>query len=131
MSKNTIDVIREYLIDSINNSDEGVIKPNLALLTLESLLFKYTNEERTKKTFNLPSDILSRIDFTGVSFDGFDCEGVDFSALHNVTIVPNTVFNHSLKGSILIGVTIDGSLEGIDVTDTIFEKEKSKVKNRP
>ena len=128
MNRNTIDVIRDYLIESIKNSEEEVIKPNLAQLTLESLLFKYLNDERTEKTFALPFEILTRIDFTGISFDDFNCEGIDFSKLHNVTIKPSNVFKKSLKNAILIGVNIDGSLDDINIEGAIFEKGKEKIK---
>ncbi len=128
MGRNTIDVVRDYLIDSIKNSSEEVIKPNLAPLTLESIVFKYMNEERTEKTFALPFDLISRIDFTDISFDDFNCEGVDFSNLHNVTIIPSNVYGKSLKNAILIGVNINGSLDNIDIEGTIFENEKTKIK---
>ena len=93
------------------------------------ILFDYYDDY---KEFALPVDILEKIDFTDINFEGFKASGYDFSKLHNVNIDVEKVYNKDLSNSNLSGVNLFGDfskvdLANADISSAILEESKLKL----
>ena len=80
-------------------------------------------------TFALSKEILSKLDFTGISFDNFNASGYDFSNLTGISLNPQTVFNKSLKNSKLSGVNFIGGFDDVNIVSADFTGSKNAVIN--
>ena len=63
---------------------------------------------------------MKNIDFTDVSFDNFDFRGFDAEGFYGITINTDSIYNKDLSYSILRGVSIVGSIDGINIEGTNF-----------
>ena len=63
---------------------------------------------------------MKNIDFTDVSFDNFDFRGFDAIGFYGITINTDSIYNKDLSYSILRGVSIIGSIDGINIEGTDF-----------
>ena len=110
-----IQKLRNKLIEELSKLEDGIhIKLDYDKDILELVLFGYLNPNNSKKfivpnytiaepcidekgvhtpskIFALPKDILSKIDFTNVSFDNFVARNYDFSNLYGVSLNPQTI----------------------------------------
>lgn len=69
----------------------------------------------------IEEEILMKIDFSNVSFDGFNAKGVDFSKYTGITINLDTIKNKDISDANLDGVKIIGSFEGVNKTNARLE----------
>lgn len=141
MKKNSIVEIRQTLVDELINYKGEPIKLNLSSEMLENILFDhqvYYDENKNKivsKDFAyelnndyLPCDIIRKIDFTGVSFDGFNCS-INFKGIKGVTINPQKMYKKDLSGAKFDGVTFEldeRGFDGIYLSDTSFKGARVK-----
>ena len=111
-------------------------KFNIQDYKTSSACAKYTEEvlfdhHDGYKAFALPIDILEKIDFTDIDFEGFKASGYDFSKLHNVNIDVEKVYNKDLSNSNLSGVDLFGDFSEVDLANADISNatiEESKLK---
>lgn len=82
--------------------------------TLQKLLFK-DNDFRDEIL-----EVITKIDFSNVSFDGFKAAGKDFSKLTGVKLNPQTVYDKDLRGTICSGVEFIGPFDDSKIMYTDF-----------
>ncbi len=116
---------------------------------LEELLKNYNGEEKIKITYDLNEireiffkscfnhdcfpdyvdhyyefafdiELMKKIDFTGISFDNFKAENIDFTDFHGVVLNPETLYKQKIIDCKLNGVKINGSLNNCDCSNTDF-----------
>lgn len=95
----------------------------------EAILFNV--DEEGKKTFAFPTELMKKVNFEGISFDGFVAIGFDFSEFKGVSLDPQKVYNADLSYAILNGVTItntfdDVILDGFNSEGMIYNAFKEK-----
>ena len=78
------------------------------------------NDDDLRKSFVFPDRLMKNIDFTDVSFDNFDFRGFDAIGFYGITINTDSIYNKDLSYSILRGVSIIGSIDGINIEGTDF-----------
>lgn len=122
-----IDLLRNKVIEELKSLEEGIhIKLDYDPLIVESLLF-VKEVPFNFKTFNckFTRDILNKIDFSNVNFNGFYARDFDFTGLHNVYLNPRTVYDQMLYGATLNGVTFTDDLDCCYLGDTDFTGSKN------
>lgn len=93
-----IESLRLILIEELDKLEEGetirLSELGYSERLLDKLLFDYIeiNNETYKELAILIEEILSRINFTGISFDSFKCSGFDFSRLKGISINPQKIY---------------------------------------
>ena len=107
--------IRDCLVKNLLDYD-GIF--NLSELDIDSelidrILFrrKVVDGKLIYKTFALPKDANTKIDFTYVSFDGLDGRSIDFSEYNNVHLNPQTIYFKDLRFCKFKGVTFTGNFD--------------------
>ena len=98
----------------------------------EAILFNV--DEEGKKTFAFPTELMKKVNFEGISFDGFVAIAFDFSEFKGVSLDPQKVYNADLSYAILNGVTItntfdDVILDGVNSEGMIYNEFKEKFQN--
>lgn len=98
----------------------------------EAILFNV--DEEGKKTFAFPTELMKKVNFEGISFDGFVAIAFDFSKFKGVSLDPQKVYNADLSYAILNGVTItntfdDVILDGVNSEGMIYNAFKEKFQN--
>lgn len=98
----------------------------------EAILFNV--DEEGKKTFAFPTELMKKVNFEGISFDGFVAAAFDFSEFKGVSLDPQKVYNADLSYAILNGVTItntfdDVILDGVNSEGMIYNAFKEKFQN--
>lgn len=132
MELDVIIEIRKGLKEELEGYDEGPVRLRVESEIAEAILFNVDEDE--KKTFAFSNDLMKKIDFSGISFDGFDCNGFDFSQYKGVTLDPQKVYNRDLRNAKLKGVTIintfdDVLLDGVDSTGMNYKTFEKKFEN--
>lgn len=107
---------REYVFNQIRFSHESNI---LYQIVKTKLLFK-VNEVTGVKELDIPEDIKYKLDYSNVSFKDVSIKDYDFTGMKNVYINPQEVFKKDMRGCILNGVYITGSLDDTYITRTDF-----------
>lgn len=133
MKKSSIVKIRKELVDElINYEGEPVRFDDLPIKLLDDILFEHYESGKVfayeLNNDNLPCDIIRKIDFTGVSFDGFKCS-INFKGIKGVTINPQNVFGKDLSSAIFDGVTFEldeRGFDGVHLCNTSFKGARVK-----
>lgn len=73
--------------------------------------------------------ILEKIDFSNISFDGYDCHSKDFSNYTGVKINPQKSYNKDLSCSIYKNVEFIGEFNGVKVMGSMFTGSKGAIIN--
>lgn len=131
MEKEMRDLIREGLKLELTKVEEGTARIRLESDILEELLFNV--DENGMKTFAFPVELMKKINFEGISFDGFFAYGFDFSGFKGISIDPQKVYDKNLSFSNLNGVRVintfdDVNLEGINSDGMIYDTFKIRAK---
>lgn len=131
MKKEMRDLIREGLKLELTKIEEGTARVRLESNILEEILFNV--DENGMKTFAFPVELMKKINFEGISFDGFFAYGFDFSGFKGVSIDPQKVYDKNLSFSNLNGVRVintfdDVNLEGINSDGMIYDTFKIRAK---
>ena len=101
--------IRDCLVKNLLDYD-GIF--NLSELDIDSELIDRILFIRTianGKTFALPKDANTKIDFMYVSFDDLNARSIDFSEYNNVHLNPQTIYYKDLRFCKFKGVTFTGN----------------------
>lgn len=127
MKKETIKELREYLIDELRDYKGKPIKLDLPQDLLEEILFEYQKNGSKVFSKELSSDIIHKIDFTGISFKDFLCN-IDFTGIRGVIIKPQEVYDKKLIDAKLNGVLLDldDGFDGVYLQNTSFKGAKAK-----
>lgn len=93
----------------------------------------FDTDEFGMKTFAFPIELMKKVDFDGISFDGFFAFGFDFTGFKGITIDPQKVFDKDLSFANLNGVTIintfdDVKLEGTNTDGMIYKTWEIRAK---
>ena len=115
MSEN-IDILRRKLLIMLQDYT-GIepLKINLEQGQLEKILF----DAKTHR-FAISPYLLTKLDFSNVSFKGVIIEDIDFTNLKNVYINPQELYSKSVSGSILSGVTFTGTFDDMVIMESDF-----------
>lgn len=122
--ENKIKELRTHLIAELSNYNGKPVKLDLSQEVLEEIIFNHNHDG--SKEFAI-TEIISKIDFTNISFKNFKCN-IDFSNITGVTINPQEVFEKKLTNANLEGVTLDIDTNGFDdvyIEDTKFKGAKT------
>ena len=130
-----IDVIKEIrngLKQELENFDGESARLKVRSDIAEAILFNV--DEEGKKTFAFPTELMKKVNFDGISFDGFVAIGFDFSEFKGVSLDPQKVYNADLSYAVLNGVTItntfdDVILDGVNSEGMIYNAFKEKFQN--
>ena len=116
---NQISLYREQLYYELTHDDKKTkSKIRLQDELIERIIFNVDDDLR--KSFVFPDRLMKNIDFTDVSFDNFDFRGFDAIGFYGITINTDSIYNKDLSYSILRGVSIVGSIDGINIEGTDF-----------
>ena len=116
---NQISLYREQLDYELTHYD----KKNKSKIRLQDELIEriiFNVDDDLRKSFVFPDRLMKNIDFTDVSFDNFDFRGFDAIGFYGITINTDNIYNKDLSYSILRGVSIVGSIDGINIEGTDF-----------
>ena len=119
MKYNNISELRKILIEELTDYDGE-----------KTILLPFSNKLLRKIFFNehefAPEvkSIIYKIDFSNISFKGFNAYGYDFSKLHGVKINPQKILEKDLTNSDCEGVTFIGPFDGVKVRGTSFKGSK-------
>ncbi len=108
-----INSARNKLLDILEkfNGDEK-IQLGLSPQQLAALLFEKNPVTKSRMFFIKPAtEIIKKIDLTGLSFDGIDITDIDFTGSKGVKINPQTVYKKRLVGVVLKDVDLVGSFD--------------------
>lgn len=131
MEKDMKELIREGLDLELSKIDEGTARIRLDSGIIEEVLFDI--DENGMKTFAFPVELMKKVNFEGISFDGFFAYGFDFTGFKGVSIDPQKVYDKNLSYSNLNGVRVintfdDVNLEGINTEGMIYDTFKIRAK---
>lgn len=132
MDIDAIKEIRKGLKQELENFDGESAKLRVRSDIAEAILFN-VNEEGIK-VFALPEELMKKVNFEGISFDGFLAFGFDFSEFKGVSLDPQKVYDADLRYANLNGVTItntfdDVLLDGVNFEGMNYVVFKEKFKN--
>lgn len=132
MEFEVISLIRTGLQQELEKFEGETAKLNVRSDIAEAVLFN--TDEFGMKTFAFPVDLMKKINFEGISFDGFFAYGFDFTGFKGVSIDPQKVFDADLSYANLNGVTItntfdDVTLEGVKSEGMIYKTWENRFKN--
>lgn len=116
---NQISLYREQLYYELTHYD----KKNKSKIRLQDELIEriiFNVDDDLRKSFVFPDRLMKNIDFTDISFDNFDFRGFDAIGFYGITINTDNIYNKDLSYSILRGVSIIGSIDGINIEGTDF-----------
>ena len=119
MKYENIEELRKILIEELTNYESE--KP--ALLPFSNKLLRkilFTNHEFNKDVLS----IITKIDFSNISFKNFNAYGYNFSKLHGVNINPQKILEKNLCNADCEGVTFTGSFDGVKVRGASFKGSK-------
>ena len=119
-----IKLLREKLIERLSSLEDGMhVKLDYDPILLDMILFN--KDASSLKTFALPENILEKIDFSNVSFMGFNAKDYDFGKLYGIKkINPQQLYekdlsNAKFKNVRFIGPFDDTIITGADFTGSV------------
>ena len=74
-------------------------------------------------------EVITKIDFSNVNFDGFKAAGKDFSQLTGVKLNPQNLHDKDLRKTVCAGVVFTGGFDDVKVTYTNFTNSIGAVIN--
>lgn len=128
LSERQIDELRSTLIENLKNYDgEEKIKITYDLDTIREIIFRRYFYKKVSQNllfdgysldyideyyvFAYESELMKKIDFTGISFDKFMANNIDFTGFYGVALNPETLYKQEIIDCKLNGVKIIGSLD--------------------
>lgn len=125
--------IRDYLAKNLADYDGIFSLSELGIDSelIDEILFrkKEVDGRLIYKTFALPKEINTKIDFGYVSLRGLDAKGVDFSEYNNILICPQTVRFGDLRFCKFKGVTFGGRFDNVSIYGADFTGSYGAVIN--
>ena len=131
MEKEIINLIRKGFKQELEKYEGEPKKLNVRSEIAEEILFN--TDEIGMKTFAFPLELMKKVNFEGISFDGFLAIGIDFTGFKGISLDPQKVFDKNLSYANLNGVTIvntfdDVSLNGVQSEGMIYKTWEIKAK---
>lgn len=123
MSYENIRKLRKILVEELSKYEGEPI-----LLTLDEKLLKKILFEGHEFASGIES-ILPKIDFSNISFDGYNCHSKDFSKLTGVKINPQKAYEKNLSCSFYRNVEFIGKFNGVKIMGSMFSGSKGAVIN--
>ena len=123
--------IRKGFKEELENYEGEPRKLNVRSELAEEILFNI--DEFGMKTFAFPVELMKKVNFDGISFDGFLAYGFDFTGFKGISIDPQKVFDKNLSYANLNGVTIvntfdDVKLDGVQSEGMIYKTWEIRAK---
>ena len=121
-----IKLLREKLIERLSSLEDGIhVKLDYDPILLDMILFN--KDAFSQKTFALPENILEKIDFSNVSFMGFNAKDYDFSKLYGIKkINPQQLYEKDLSNAKFQNVRFIGPFDGTIITGVNFTEVITK-----
>lgn len=119
MEKELVKLIRVGLKQELENYEGKPKKFNIQSELAEEILFDI--DEIGMKTFAFPLELMKKVNFEGISFDGFLAIGFDFTGFKGISIDPQKVFDKNLSYANLNGVTIINTFDDVLLVGTQSE----------
>ncbi|MBQ6282079.1 MAG: hypothetical protein IJK66_00915 [Bacilli bacterium] len=115
-------LLRQKLVSELSKVEPGVyVKLKYDSRIIDALLFDYeTRDKGTRKSFAIPLELASKIDYTGIDFDNFNARHFDFREFYGVKINPQTVYDKDLIYCKFNGVTFIGPFHGAKIDHSDF-----------
>lgn len=131
MDKKIIRFIRKGFKQELENYEGEAKRLNVQSELAEEILFKV--DEDGIKTFAFPFELMKKVDFEGISFDGFLACGFDFTGFKGISLDPQKVYDKDLSYANLNGVTIintfdDVKLDGVQSEGMIYKTFEIRAK---
>ena len=131
MEKELVNLVRIGLKGKLESYEGEAKKLNVRSEIAEELLFDI--DENGMKSFAFPLDLMKKVNFDGISFDGFFAYGFDFTGFKGVALDPQKVFDKDLSYANLNGVTIintfdDVTLKGVNSEGMIYKTWEIRAK---
>jgi len=131
MDKKIIRYIRKGFKQELENYEGEPRRLNVQSELAEEILFN-VNEDGIK-TFAFPTELMKKVNFEGLSFDGFLAIGFDFTGFKGVSLDPQKVYDKDLSYANLNGVTIintfdDVKLDGVQSEGMIYKTFEIRAK---
>jgi len=137
MQNNTIKEVRSVLLKELEKHKGKPVTLNLDDWVLKEILFDSCTDKngyffaREFLENNKTIELLKKIDFSNVSFDGFIFEKYrfDFNGFQGIKINPQTLGEKTLNGSKVAGIEFTGSFDEINIVNVNFEGSVGAVIN--
>lgn len=114
--------LRDVLVEELKDKNCEPVRLPFDEEFLNELLFNGDNE---LKTFaETLKQILSKIDFSNVNFDGFVSCDFDFSPYCGIKLNPQRVRRKNMTNSIFKGVEFIGPFDGVEISGSDFSGSK-------
>lgn len=126
-----IKYIRKGLKQELESYEGEPRKLNVQSELAEEILFNI--DENGMKTFAFPVELMKKVNFEGISFDGFLAYAFDFTGFKGISLDPQKVYNKELSYANLNGVTIintfdDVKLDGVQSEGMIYKTWEIRAK---
>ena len=123
--------IRKGFKEELERYEGEPRKLNVRSELAEEILFNI--DEFGMKTFAFPVELMKKVNFDGISFDGFLACGFDFTGFKGISLDPQKVFDKNLSYANLNGVTIintfdDVKLDGVQSEGMIYKTWEIRAK---
>ena len=131
MEKELIEEIRKVFKHELESYEGEPRKLNVQSEIAEKILFNV--DENGMKTFAFPLELMKKVNFEGISFNGFFAYGFNFTGFKGISLDPQKVYDRDLSYANLNGVTIintfdDVTLDGVESEGMIYKTWENKAK---
>ena len=105
-------LLRQKLLSELSKVEPGIhVKLKYDSRIIDALLFDYKEKEKgTCKSFAIPLELASKIDYTDIDFDNFNAREFNFSEFYGVKLNPQTIYGKDLTYCKFKGVTFIGNI---------------------
>lgn len=123
--------IRKGFKEELERYEGEPKKLNVQSELAEEILFDINSNGM--KIFAFPAELMKKVNFEGISFDGFLAIGFDFTGFKGISLDPQKVFDKNLSYANLNGVTIintfdDVKLDGVQSEGMIYKTWEIRAK---
>lgn len=119
MDIDVIEEIRKGLRKELENYEGESARLKVRSDIAEAILFNVDVEGI--KVFAFPEELMKKVNFEGISFDGFLAIGFDFTDYKGVSLDPQKVYDADLRYANLNGVTITNTFDDVLLDGVKFE----------
>lgn len=123
MSYENIRKLRKILVEEFSKYEGEPVLLSLDKKLLKKLFFEdheFANEIKS---------IIEKINFSNISFDGYNCHSKDFSNLIGVKINPQKSYNKDLSCSFYRNVEFIDEFDGVKIMGSMFTGSKGAIIN--
>lgn len=105
------------------------IKLNIDASILDKILFskQYDKNRKLYKTFAINFFKIKKLDFSDISFDNVNIEGMNFCDSKGIKINPQTIYNKSMYATDLNNVEFIGPFDDVKIAYADFRRSKGAI----